>query len=102
MRARRHLVVTRRAANAGDEPDAHLSMSLICQVGGLSPALGGFIKFTALYSMIIVETKRLILRCFHVFDGEALDRVFGDVEVMRFGIGVQTPQWVRDWLRGCL
>jgi ribosomal-protein-alanine N-acetyltransferase len=52
--------------------------------------------------MIIVETERLILRHFHAFDGEDMDRVFGDAEVMRFGPGVQTRQWVRDWLRGCL
>jgi RimJ/RimL family protein N-acetyltransferase len=65
-------------------------------------ASGDFIKFTTRRGMIIVETERLILRCFHVFDGEAMDRVFGDVEVMRFGPGVQTQGWVRDWLRGCL
>ena len=52
--------------------------------------------------MVIVETERLVLRCFHVFDGEAMDRVFGDAEVMRFGPGARTSQWVRDWLRGCL
>lgn len=50
--------------------------------------------------MVIVETERLILRHFHAFDGEAMERVFGDAEVMRFGPGVQTPRWVRDWLRG--
>lgn len=52
--------------------------------------------------MIIVETERLILRHFRALDSEALARVFGDAEVMRFGPGVQSPQWVRDWLRGCL
>jgi hypothetical protein len=52
--------------------------------------------------MVIAETERLILRHFHAFDGEALDRVFGDAEVMRFGPGVRTRQWVREWLRGCL
>lgn len=52
--------------------------------------------------MIIVETERLILRHFHAFDGDDMDRVFGDAEVMRFGPGVRTRQWVRDWLRGCL
>lgn len=64
--------------------------------------MGGFIKFTALDGMIVLETERLIIRHFHAFDGEALDRVFGDVEVMRFGPGVRTQQWVRDWLRGRL
>ena len=52
--------------------------------------------------MIIAETERLILRHLHVVDGEAMDRVFGDAEVMRYGHGVQTPEWVRRWLRGCL
>lgn len=52
--------------------------------------------------MIIAETERLILRHFHAFDGEAADRVFGDAEVMRFGPGVRTREWAREWLRGCL
>ena len=52
--------------------------------------------------MVIAETQRLILRHFHTLDGEAMDRVFGDAEVMRYGSGVQTPEWVRKWLRGCL
>lgn len=29
-------------------------------------------------------------------------RVFGDAEVMRFGDGVQTREWIQDWLRTCL
>ena len=29
-------------------------------------------------------------------------RVFGDEEVMRFGDGVQTKEWVQDWLHTCL
>ncbi len=52
--------------------------------------------------MIILETKRLILRQFHILDGQAMDLVFGDPEVMRFGPGVQTRKWVRDWIQGCL
>ncbi|WP_254509611.1 GNAT family N-acetyltransferase [Anatilimnocola floriformis] len=52
--------------------------------------------------MIIAETERLRLRQFHIVDGEAMDRVFGDAEVMRYGRGPQTPEWVRTWLRGCL
>lgn len=51
--------------------------------------------------MIVVETNRLILRQFHAFDGEALDCVFGDAEVMFFGPGVQSKAWVRNWLRDC-
>lgn len=52
--------------------------------------------------MIIAETPRLILRHFHILDAAAMDRVHGDPEVMRFGRGVQTSEWVRQWLRGCL
>ena len=52
--------------------------------------------------MVILKTERLILRQFHIVDGDPLDHVFGDPEVMRFGPGVQTQSWVRDWLRDCL
>jgi [ribosomal protein S5]-alanine N-acetyltransferase len=52
--------------------------------------------------MILLETERLILRHFHLFDGEAMNRVFGDPEVMRYGPGVQTQAWVREWLNHCL
>lgn len=52
--------------------------------------------------MAIAETERLILRHFQITDGERMDRVFGDAEVMSFGCGVQTPLWVREWLQGCL
>jgi [ribosomal protein S5]-alanine N-acetyltransferase len=52
--------------------------------------------------MIVVETERLILRHFHIFDLEAMLNVFGDAEVMRFGSGVQTRQWIQDWLHDCL
>lgn len=49
--------------------------------------------------MIIAETERLILRRFEIDDGPAMDRVFGDPDVMRFGNGAQTREWVRNWLR---
>ena len=52
--------------------------------------------------MIIAQTPRLILRHFHILDGDAMDRVHCDPEVMPFGRGVQTAEWVRKWLRGCL
>ena len=52
--------------------------------------------------MIILETKRLILRQFHIPDGDALEQVFGDPEVMRYGPGIQSQSWVRDWILGCL
>ena len=51
--------------------------------------------------MIVAETERLLLRHFHAFDGEAMDSVFGDAEVMRFGPGTQSQAWVRDWLCEC-
>ncbi len=50
--------------------------------------------------MVILETERLILRHFHRLDDQAMYRVFGDADVMRYGDGVQTEAWVRDWLRG--
>ena len=50
----------------------------------------------------IVSTERLILRHFHILDGEAMFRLFGDPEVMRFGDGVQTKEWIESWLRTCL
>jgi len=52
--------------------------------------------------MIITEAERLLLRNFHAFDGEAMDRIFGDEDVMCFEGEVQTKEWVRDWLKGCL
>jgi ribosomal-protein-alanine N-acetyltransferase len=50
----------------------------------------------------IVTTERLTLRHFHILDAAPLHRVFGDPEVMRFGDGVQTKEWVDAWLRTCL
>jgi RimJ/RimL family protein N-acetyltransferase len=52
--------------------------------------------------MLIAQTPRLVLREFHIADGEAMDCVFGDPEVMRYGPGPRAPDWVRQWLRGCL
>jgi RimJ/RimL family protein N-acetyltransferase len=52
--------------------------------------------------MIILETERLILRQFHIFDEDAMGHVFGDPEVMLYGPGVQSEAWIRDWLRDCL
>ena len=52
--------------------------------------------------MVTIETDRLVLRHFCLSDGEAMNRVFGDAKVMRFGDGVQTAQWVHDWLCRCL
>ena len=52
--------------------------------------------------MMILTTKRLILRHFHLLDQEAMMDIFGDPEVMRFGDGVQTREWVATWLETCL
>jgi [ribosomal protein S5]-alanine N-acetyltransferase len=50
----------------------------------------------------LVTTNRLLLRHFHMRDAEEMIRVFGDPEVMRFGDGAQTKEWVQDWVRTCL
>jgi RimJ/RimL family protein N-acetyltransferase len=45
-----------------------------------------------------VETDRLVLRQFRLSDADAMNRVFGDPEVMFFGDAVQTTAWVQQWL----
>ncbi len=52
--------------------------------------------------MLIAETQRVFLRCFHVADLGAMADVFGDPEVMRFGRDPQSREWVPTWPRGCL
>lgn len=52
--------------------------------------------------MLICESERLVLRHVHLLDAEPLMLVFGDPEVMRFGDGPQSAEWVRAWLRSCL
>lgn len=52
--------------------------------------------------MITVQTERLLLRHFHILDVESMLPIFGDAEVMRFGDGVQTKEWVQHWLMTCL
>ena len=52
--------------------------------------------------MLIVETKRLLIRRFRMSDAAAMNAVFGDAEVMRYGEGVKSAQWVRDWLAECI
>lgn len=51
--------------------------------------------------MIIVQTERLFLRHFHILDHGPMYRIFGDADVMRFGDGVQTKEWVHGWLATC-
>lgn len=53
-------------------------------------------------SMFLLKTRRLFVRHFHILDAEAIFRVFGDPEVMRFGDGAQTREWVDAWLQSCL
>lgn len=48
--------------------------------------------------MIVTETPRLSFRQFSAADSRPLMDVFGDAAVMRYGDGVQTPAWVKDWL----
>lgn len=48
--------------------------------------------------MLIAQTPRLTLRHFRPDDAGAMDAVFGDPEVMRFGDGVRPPDWVRAWV----
>lgn len=50
---------------------------------------------------IILETDRLLLRHFHIFDLDAMTEVFTDREVMRFSDGVKSKDWVYDWLWNC-
>jgi ribosomal-protein-alanine N-acetyltransferase len=52
--------------------------------------------------MFKLTTDRLLLRNFHILDDEAMYHIFGDPEVMRFGDGVQTREWVKNWIRICL
>lgn len=51
--------------------------------------------------MLPLTTERLLIRHFHILDLEPLYRVFGDPEVMRYGDGVQTKEWVQAWLLTC-
>jgi hypothetical protein len=52
--------------------------------------------------MLIAQTERIVLRHFHVADLDAMEAVFGDPEVMRFGRGPQSREWIEKWLKGCL
>ena len=50
---------------------------------------------------MIAESARLVIREFEVDDSASLMNVFGDEEVMRYGDGVKTLEWVeytiREW-----
>jgi len=49
--------------------------------------------------MFPLKTQRLLLRHFHIEDLEQIHgQIFSDAEVMRFGDGPQTREWVHQWL----
>ena len=52
--------------------------------------------------MTVLQTKRLTLRRLKQSDDRALACVFADPEVMRFGDGIKSNQWVRGWLARCI
>jgi [ribosomal protein S5]-alanine N-acetyltransferase len=52
--------------------------------------------------ILVLETERLILHQFQLYDEDVLVEIFGDPEVMRYGPGIQTRQWIRQWLDACL
>ena len=49
--------------------------------------------------MIITTTDRLIIRHLDSDDVAALCQLFGDAEVMRYGDGVQSRDWVAQWIQ---
>ena len=49
-----------------------------------------------------ISTERLFIRHFHILDEEPLYRIFGDSDVMLYGDGVQTKEWVHNWLLTCI
>ncbi len=52
--------------------------------------------------MYFIKTERLILREFGPLDAPALEAVFGDAEVMKFGPGVQSTEWIAKWIDDCI
>jgi RimJ/RimL family protein N-acetyltransferase len=49
--------------------------------------------------MTVLTTERLTLRCFHLQDVDAIYRVFGNPDVMRFSDGAKTREAVQIWLQ---
>ncbi len=52
--------------------------------------------------MFKLSTERLILRHFSLFDCQPMNHIFGDPEVMHYGDGVHSQEWVQSWLQTCL
>ena len=48
--------------------------------------------------MIVASTKRTVLRRFSEGDADPMIAVFGDPDVMRFGDGPQSVDWIRCWI----
>lgn len=48
--------------------------------------------------MIVAETERLTLRYASGSDATAMRAVFCDPEVMQYGDGPQTDDWIRSWI----
>lgn len=52
--------------------------------------------------MFTLTTERLFIRHFRILDIEPMYQVFSDADVMHYGNGVQTKEWVQNWLYTCL
>jgi ribosomal-protein-alanine N-acetyltransferase len=50
------------------------------------------------YPMTVLKTERLVLRQFRHSDAVSMNSVFGDPEVMLFGDGTKSLDWVRGWI----
>lgn len=48
--------------------------------------------------MIVASTKRTVLRRFSEADVDPMIAVFGDPDVMQFGDGPQSVDWIRRWI----
>ncbi len=48
--------------------------------------------------MIVTSTQRIALRRFCDTDAESMIAVLGDAEVMRFGDGPQSREWIQGWI----
>ncbi len=52
--------------------------------------------------MVILETKRLVLRQFVLSDNLVLVPIFCDPDVMEFSEGLKSEEAIRDWLHECV
>lgn len=49
--------------------------------------------------MVLLTTKHLLLRHVRPHDDESFYLLFSDPEIMRYGDGVQTREWVQTWVK---